>query len=267
MSNFFPIKHFNPQKKLGQNFIFSPIFAKSLIKSFAIPKSAHVIEIGPGFGALTTYLFQQTKHLILIEKDQKLHNFLLQIYQNTSKVQLWNENILTFDFNKLPVLKYYVVGNLPYNIATKILQILLFNYHRFRYLYLTFPIKVANRITAIDNKQSYLSIFSKIFCSKIIWLKPISKTVFNPQPKIESYALKFLLRKNPLINPRDFTNFFQFVKLIFQKRRKTLINNLSINDQKAVIFFLQQKKINLKIRAEDLSPKTIIALYFHLNKK
>ena len=113
------------KKSLGQNFLIDHNIAKKIISYSEIQENDYVIEIGPGKGILTEYILEKKpKKLILIEKDNKLSEDLSKRFND--KVRVLNQDILTVNENIFQR-ECVVIGNLPYNISTKILTNLIEN--------------------------------------------------------------------------------------------------------------------------------------------
>ncbi len=266
MEHFFPLKHFLPQKKLGQNFL-DQSTANALVAKFGLDSQQPVLEIGPGFGALTTALIKQSRPLFLLEKDSRLTKWLRQKYQPLSNIKIIQADLLTFDFVRLPAVKLTVVSNLPYNVATAILQKLFLAASHFNQLLLTFPLPVAHRILALNNKNSYLAICCALFCRQISQIAFLPRKAFTPVPKIDSLVLRFVLRTKPLLPLSVQSAFLSFVKLAFHHPRKFLINNLHPQfDRFQLLKVFQVQKWPSNLRAETLTMPQFLRLYNALKK-
>ncbi|GKT29162.1 Ribosomal RNA small subunit methyltransferase A, partial [Aduncisulcus paluster] len=108
------------QKSLGQNFLQDANIARKIVDSLKITENDSIIEIGPGQGALTKFILEAgPKSLTLVEKDRDLAPALEAEYPEAS-VEL--EDALKFDWAGLdPEKNWKIVGNLPYNVASKIM--------------------------------------------------------------------------------------------------------------------------------------------------
>ena len=258
----FFIKNFKPQKHLGQNFLHSPTFARDLITKLSLPLTMPILEIGPGFGAFSNVLLSNQHHLTVIEKDTRLFNYLSQKLSSKNLV-MFCADILKFDFRKLQADKYVVLSNLPYAIATRILKLLLNNYARFPHLFLAFPLDLGKRLLTLPNhtKANFLAIYCQIFCKKIEQIAFLSRTIFRPQPKIDSVFLHFVIRATPLLPARQFTSFVPFLKKAFRYKRKQLINNFPLEQRTIIQKFLKDCNLITTIRAEFLSIQQWIKLF------
>ena len=186
-----------PKKSLGQNFLHDKNIIYKIINAAKIRSNDVVLEVGPGTGNLTEFIVaQKPKKTFLKEKDETLAN-------NLEKRYLDNISIIKKDILKIPYdfffgKKFLILGNLPYNISTKILSDLCLNKNlNVSKMILMFQKEVAERILAnVDSKNySRITILSKwkYDIKKITDVKPNS---FFPRPKVHSTVLEFLPKKN-----------------------------------------------------------------------
>ena len=108
-----------PKKSLGQNFLIDNNIANKIINQISI-KEKVVLEIGPGYGILTDIIIEKKpKKIILIEKDDKVCEYLINKYRKIKNIEIFNTNILDYDFSHFS--KIILISNLPYNISTKLI--------------------------------------------------------------------------------------------------------------------------------------------------
>ena len=221
-----------PKKSLGQNFLNDKNIIVKIINASEISSNDEVLEVGPGTGNLTKFIIsQKPKKLYAIEKDENLANDLRKQYQN--KINIINKDILKIPNEFYSGKKFLVLGNLPYNISTKILSNwCLNNKLNVSKMILMFQKEVAERILAEVNSKEYgrITILSKwkFDIEKITDVKPNS---FFPKPKIFSTVLKFTPKKN-IHEIKDPKNLEKITKVFFSQRRKMIkkpINNLFKN--------------------------------------
>ena len=211
------------KKSLGQNFLIDKNILEKIVRSTNIEDKT-VLEVGPGTGNLTEYIFKKNpKKIIAIEKDNEFINILKKRFEN--KLDIINEDILKIDETKLSKEKLIVFGNLPYNISTEILIKWIINIEDvlwFENLVLMFQKEVGDRIISNYNNSKYgrLSILSnwKFEINKICDIKPNS---FFPKPKIDSSLLFFKPKKNyyKFKNPK---NLEKITRIFFNNRRKMI---------------------------------------------
>src|SRR2546421_4002453 len=114
----------NPKRRFGQNFLVDRGFAQRIIDAFHPQSDQTVIEIGPGRGALTTELIKKAGRVIAIEFDRDLVAQLRSKFSDSPNLELIKGDALAIDFcgTIQPAQQARVVANLPYNIATAVLQ-------------------------------------------------------------------------------------------------------------------------------------------------
>ena len=248
------------KKSLGQNFLIDANILEKITNTTNINNKI-VLEIGPGYGNLTSYLLKKKpKKIFVIEKDNDLVNELQNRFEN--QITIINDDILKIDETNLFKNKVTVFGNLPYNISTEILSKWIINLKDnfwFECLVLMFQKEVANRIIAEFNTSNYgrLSIISnwKLNIKKICDIKP---DAFSPKPKIDSSLLLFFPKKN-FIKINDPYNLEKVTRIFFNQRRKMLkkpFNQLFNGDQRV----LDKLKIDLTMRPQNLNLETYYQL-------
>ena len=143
------------KKSLGQNFLTDKNIIKSIVDIGIIEDNDVILEVGPGTGNLTEFIFKKNpKQIYAIEKDDNLVNFLNEKFEG--KIKIINEDILNFKINNISSEKFIIYGNLPYNISTQILTQWIVDQKQFgsiKKLILMFQKEVANRIIAKINSK------------------------------------------------------------------------------------------------------------------
>ncbi len=217
-----------PKKSLGQNFLLDKNVIEKIINSAKIKSSDIILEIGPGTGNLTKFIIaQKPKKIYLIEKDEILANALEKQYLN--KVKIIKKDILVIPYEFYSEKKFLILGNLPYNISTKILSELCLNKNLdVSKMILMFQKEVAERILADVNSKNYsrITILSKwkFDIKKIVDVKPNS---FFPKPKVHSTVLEFVPKKK-FHEIKDPKNLEKVTKVFFNQRRKMIKKPINI---------------------------------------
>ena len=244
---------FLPKKSLGQNFLINPNVGERIITSCDLTPTDIILEIGPGKGALTHSLSSCAKKVIAIEKDDHLAAQLKRTFANTN-VEVIHGDILKYPFDGLPN-NTKIVGNLPYNIATPIIEKVLNNRRKFNAFYMTVPLEYGQRIAAQPNSKSYgsFSCFVQYYADTKILFK-IKNSSFQPIPKVQSCFLQLDLLKEPKHKAQDEEGLFRIIRACFGQRRKTVQNTLStIFRKERTGELLQALDIDPKLRAENIS--------------
>ena len=245
-----------PKKKLGQNFLIDPIIIGKIFDSLCIEEKDNILEIGPGEGALSFQLNQMSKEYIGIEKDGELVKYL---EGKNKEIKIIHQDILKTNLSEFFDSKYRVIGNLPYNISTLIVEKIIEYRSKFIDIHLMLQKEFADRMLARPKQKSYgrLSVYTQLFFD-IHNLFDINKESFIPKPKITSSFIKLIPKDNTLIMNEDIKEFTDFVKIIFNNRRKKIINNLNIPPHTDLI--------NVNKRAEELEISEMLELYYNIKK-
>jgi len=259
---------FQFSKSLGQNFLIDGNILKNISKAGGITKEDFILEVGPGIGTLTEELALNAKKVVAIELDENLLPILDETLNAYDNVEIVHGDVLKIDLKKLIEDKLEggpikVVANLPYYITTPIIGKLLEENLNIDSIIVMVQKEVADRIVASPNNKEYgaLSLFINFYSHPEIILKA-PKTVFMPQPKIDSSVVKLTIKEElPDVN-RDV--FFKVVRSAFNKRRKTLLNSLSSGElgleKKVIKDTLEKANIPANIRAENLNIEDFIKI-------
>jgi 16S rRNA (adenine1518-N6/adenine1519-N6)-dimethyltransferase len=241
-----------PNKKLGQNFLINEYTINTILEILDIKQEDFVLEVGPGHGALTKNIVKKTKNYIGVEKDKNLSNLLKEKYKNN--IDIRNEDILKIDLKEIFLNNYRVVGNIPYNISTKLLMKCIENKDSISKIHFMMQKEFVDRVISCHGKKSYgrLSVLIQIFF-KVEKYIDINPSDFYPEPKIYSSFMSLTPLKNILLEEEEIKYFLSFVKEIFNTRRKKIKNCLNIDCE--VLYD------NIDKRAEELSIVEMIKLY------
>ena len=111
------------RKRFGQNFLHDDAIIDAIIAAISPQPDQHIVEIGPGRGALTAPLLAAGVQLDVIELDRDLAPLLVEQFKHANNLTLHNADALQFDYLPLAAdgKKKRIIGNLPYNITTPML--------------------------------------------------------------------------------------------------------------------------------------------------
>lgn len=255
---------FKFKKSLGQNFLIDKNFVDKII-DIADIENENVLEIGPGIGTITYEMAKIAKKVLAVEIDENLIPILQQNLEEFSNVKVINQDILKVDLKKLieeefSNQSFKVVSNLPYYITTPIIELLITSNFPCQDMTIMVQKEVAQRMVASANDKDYssLSVFVKFYSDAKI-LVNLPKTVFMPQPKIDSSILNLKLRIYD--ENVDQKKLFNLVRAGFNKRRKTILNSLSDVAKKDDLKIAFEKTgLRENLRAENLSIDDFIKL-------
>lgn len=258
---------FRPKKSLGQHFLRDPLIIERILAGAHFDRKATVLEIGPGFGALTFPLASLVQRVIAVEKDgtlaEKLKAGLSR--EGIGNVTLIHEDILNLDVAALSEERIEVIGNIPYNISSPLIERLIRNRHLIQRAVLTLQHELAARLTASPGNKQYGALTVLIqYHARLSQLLEVPRHAFYPKPKVSSAVVQFeFSRPHPRrADPEDF--FRKVVRAAFAHRRKTLINSLRGTfpswDVQRLLQAVQHCAIDPTRRAETLSIDDFINL-------
>lgn len=256
--------NFNFKKSLGQNFLIDKNFVDKIIDAADI-ENQNVLEIGPGIGTITYEMAKLAKKVVAIEIDQSLIPILDENLEEFDNAKVINQDILKTDLKKLVEEEFNgesfkVVSNLPYYITTPIIEMLITTGLPCENMTIMVQKEVAERMVADEKSKDYssLSVFIKFYTeAKLITNLP--KSVFMPQPKIDSTILNLKLRIYDENVNQDLL--FKLVRAGFNKRRKTILNSMSdVIEKDKLKEAFAKVKLAENLRAENLSLDDFIKL-------
>jgi 16S rRNA (adenine1518-N6/adenine1519-N6)-dimethyltransferase len=253
------------RKRFSQNFLQDVKIRRIIVDSAALQVGDHVLEIGPGRGAITEVLLAKNVRLTAVEVDRDLVLYLNKRFGDNPGFRLIEEDILNLDWSELLSQKQKIklVANLPYHISTP----LFFKFIQYRSSFESLTIMVQKELAQRfchdgrgKNLKNYgvLSVIAcNLFSAELICEVP--PTCFNPVPQVDSAVIRLLPRQVSLDQEKEF---FNFVKNSFNQRRKRFLGYLKKwnreffdNLNQKSIEFLQDK------RPENITPAQFLKLF------
>lgn len=223
---------FRPRKALGQHFLRDRGMIGEILSLSAIDPEEHVLEIGPGKGALTFPLAARVRHLIAVEKDPFLAEALRARLrdQGLGHVEVVTGDILTWDLagaRAAGAPGFLVMGNLPYNISKPVLERLLTLRAHVRRAVLMFQREVGERLTASPGGKAYGAMTLLVsYAARVRPLLTIPREAFHPRPKVDSMVVSLDFEAPYPRRAADELSLTRLIKGAFAYRRKTLLNAL-----------------------------------------
>lgn len=241
------------RKRFGQNFLHDENVIQKIIDAISPEATDHLIEIGPGQGALTRALANSGARLDCIELDRDLADHIARQFSQQPLVSVYQHDILKFDISTLSETEksLRVVGNLPYNISTPVMFHLLKNHTLVKDMIFMLQLEVIQRMTASVGEKNYgrLGLMVQYFC-EVEHLFNVPSSAFTPKPKVVSAVVRLRPHKSFPLIARDTECLQTVIRTAFNQRRKTLKNSL-----KAIISetILNELAIDATLRPENLS--------------
>ncbi len=225
------------KKKFGQNFLRDKNLLMKIVRESNI-ENKHVLEVGPGQGALTTFLASQAIDVIAYEIDESLKPILNEIQRNFPN--------LTVKYEDTPIL-FKLLETKKILTASLMIQK-----------------EVCNRLLATPNNKEYnaLSIILQ-YHAVVSKMMDVKRHMFYPVPNVDSAVIRIVKRDYPLLDEQKEVLFLSLVKEAFRQKRKTLVNNwfeaFSVPKEK-LIQFLEMNGYSKDVRAEALTKEDFIKL-------
>lgn len=248
------------RKRFGQNFLHDVGMIRRIVRAINPLESEHLVEIGPGQGAITAELLAGGCKLDVIELDRDLLPILHSMFADNPRFTLHQADALKFDFSSLQSQQQpmRLVGNLPYNISTPLIFHLLEHAPLIQDMHFMLQLEVVNRMAAEPGSKAWgkLGVMVQYHCrvDKLFEVPPES---FSPAPKVQSAIVRLQPRQQPLGDAGREKQLRRIVSAAFAQRRKTLRNNLrDIIDVQQ----LEQLEISPSARAETLSLQQFLAM-------
>ena len=247
-----------PRKRFGQNFLHDPGVIERIVRHIAPRPGQHLVEIGPGQGALTAPLLAAAGELEVVELDRDLIPGLRGL---GSGIHIHQADALRFDFRRLqraPDDHLRIVGNLPYNISTPLLFHLIEQIDCIADMHFMLQREVVERLAAGPGSKRYgrLSVMVQYHCAveKLLLVGP---GAFRPPPQVESAVVRLLPHARPPAQVSDYAAFAHLVNRCFAQRRKTLRRVLkdTLDEHR-----IRQAGIDPALRPENLSLAQFAAL-------
>lgn len=252
------IKYHRPRKRFGQNFLCDQNIIHNIVTAINPQTGEHIIEIGPGLGALTIEILKNIGQLKVIELDRDVIPKLAELCGDYGELEIFAHDALSFDFKSFGFDKIRVIGNLPYNISTPLIFHLLNQIEIIQDMHFMLQAEVVERLAAAPNTNAYgrLSVMVQYFC-RVENLFPVPPNAFNPPPKVNSAVVRLIPHAELPCVANDFNVLQDLVRLAFNQRRKTIRNSMQ-----TMVSAEQLESIGLdpKLRAENLTVEQFVEI-------
>lgn len=241
------------RKRFGQHFLHDQQVIQHIVNVIAPKTGEHLVEIGPGQGALTLPILKKVKRLDAVELDRDLIPQLKHRCSGKGELIVHQADALDFDYETLTSgsERLRLIGNLPYNISTPLIFHLLKFAPHIIDMHFMLQKEVADRLVARTASDAYgrLSIMAQYHC-QITLLFNVGREAFFPAPQVESSIVRFIPWRELPHRAADYAHFANVVRTAFSHRRKTLRNCLKTIVSDADWDNIQ---IDLHLRPEQIS--------------
>ncbi len=248
------------KKELGQHFLVDENLLGVIGRLAELDPADVVLEIGPGLGVLTTYLADRVSRVHAVELDRSLEPRLRETLGERANVALHFGDALRLDLAGLDPQATKLVSNLPYNVATPLVVESLDGLPAVGHWTVMVQREVADRFFAQPSTKAYgaVSVLVQLAAERA-GFHPVSRTVFQPRPNVDSALVAF--RRHEL--PDDFARVKRVVTAGFAHRRKQLANSLElagVADRDRAAQALTAIGRDASTRAEELAPTEFVEL-------
>jgi 16S rRNA (adenine1518-N6/adenine1519-N6)-dimethyltransferase len=248
-----------PKKRLGQHFLKDPNIAR--IVAEGVTEDDVVLEVGPGRGFLTAFLAHRARLVHAVELDPDVLPDLRHAVRSFGNVAIQEGDALRFDYGALDPAPNKLVANLPYNVASSLVLMLLEEVRGLDPLRFMVQLEVARRMAASPGTKDYAAYAALVqLHAEVRIAHRVSPHVFDPPPRVYSAVVEMERRRQGL-EPAEYRGVKELVLTAFRSRRKRLVNNLPGDVRERATRALVSMGFGSDARAEELSPEDFVALH------
>ena len=261
-----------PDRRFGQSFLVNQGALEAIVRVSGAGPGTAAVEIGAGLGNLTDLLAKAAEQVVAVELDQSFRAIHEEYFAGAENIRF-----VYGDFLELPLaqlmpegdwLERIVVGNIPFNITSRILMRLLGESEALDRAYILMQSEVADRLRAGPGSKRYSVLTAKLRCVFTMAVKfRISGRSFLPPPRVDSALVELRRHSRPLAtNPVERAEFFAMLDGAFGQRRKTVANALSHASggqwaRDDVAAQIARLGLDPRTRAEDLESAQLFELF------
>lgn len=246
-----------PSRGNGQNFLINPKPIDAIIAAGEVKPGDHVLEIGPGLGALTEALLQTGARVTAIEFDEKLAGYLTKNFKDNKNFTLIQGGVMEIATDEFlaDLGEYKVIANIPYHITSDIVRRFTDTKLKPKTMCILVQKEVAERLAAKPPNMSMLALFTQWF-ARVDYIATVPRSYFMPAPEVDSAVIRITPRteeeQSRGLTPEEQKNLFSLIKRGFSSPRKQIGNNIEHKSETS--------PIDLKRRAETLTHEEWITL-------
>lgn len=255
------MKQVRPKKNLGQHFLTDLSIARRIADTVDAYPDIPVLEIGPGMGVMTQYLYPKDREFKCVEIDAESVAYLHEAFPRL-RDNIIGDDFLRMDLNDVFGGRQFVLtGNYPYDISSQIFFKMLDNKELIPCCTGMIQREVALRIASEPGNKAYgiLSVLIQAWYDTE-YLFTVDETVFNPPPKVKSAVIR-MTRNSVTDLGCDERLFKRVVKTVFNQRRKMLrvsLRQIFNGDNQASPEFFQHELMTK--RPEQLTVQQFVEL-------
>ncbi len=252
----------SPSKRMGQNFLVDENFLDWMAREAKVQPGQKIIEVGPGFGALTRKLMEGGSELASIELDRKLCEWLKKNLVPKG-LRLIEGDACRVDMGGVfgKGVPFRFISNLPYSCGSVILADLLTLETMPTDMLVMLQKEVAQRLTAQCDSDDYGSLTVRVQASYVVDIaRGVPPSVFHPKPEIDSAVVRMRLRdKVPSHSERLALS--QLSRVAFAHRRKKMFKQVAaIFGEDATRSAMAGASVDPEIRAEKVTVRQFLRM-------
>ncbi len=264
------------KKRFGQNFLVDGHVIGKIINGSKITEDDLVIEIGCGIGSLTQELLENAGKVIAIEIDKNLIPIVQDTLKDYDNFEIINEDVLKVDIQQVIKDSGYksakVVANLPYYITTPIIMGLLEQDIDIESITVMVQKEVGERMSAKESTKAYgsLTCVVQYYCEPYL-VANVPVNCFMPRPNVDSAVIRLTKHTDKPVSVENEKEFFEFIKIAFSQRRKTLVNCIFSSNKfglskDEIGDLLEQCSYSRTARGESLTLSDFAKIYTEIQK-
>lgn len=252
---------YRAKKRLGQNFLKSKEIINRIVALVSDDDYCPIVEIGPGRGALTLALAKAGARVVAVEFDRDLIGYLTALLLNYPNVTIVKGDFLEQTPETLELDRFTLLGNLPYNITSPVIDWVLEYRSHLVEVVLMVQKEMAARLAAKPNSRNWspLSIVTQLSFD-VTQKFTVPPSSFRPSPEVDSAVVSMKPRSDEILVTEQFR---RVVEQSFKQRRKLLANNLApemVSDPVMIRDLIAELGWPEKIRAESLEVEQFLKL-------
>lgn len=248
--------------EVGQNFLIDPDVCEKIVSCLEAKEGEQILEIGSGAGSLSYFLSLGPAHAKLIDIDEGLVTKLQKDFQDNPFVEPSLGNAMRYDYASFDK----IIGNLPYYITTGLIETALLEAKKATRMVFMIQKEAANRLLAKPKEEDYTPFTIYLnYVAKVRRAFNVNRTCFSPAPHVDSTVLALDINQDT--HNEEAIKMYHFAQKMFLNRRKTILNNLKavVGDKAGEI--LEEAKIKITARPEELSAADYLRLLTIVNKR
>lgn len=261
-----------PSKKLGQNFLVDENFLDWIVKEAGAAPGEKIVEVGPGFGALTKRMLELGADVTAVEFDHRISEWLRSILVPKG-LKLIEGDACKVDFSRIhgAGVPFRLVSNLPYSAGTVVVAKLLEAEQPPEEMIIMLQKEVAMRLASKEGEEEYGALSVRAQAAyEVTLLRMVPPQLFYPKPEVDSCVLRMKKRADmPSFEFRKLLS--QITRLGFSQRRKKMVKQLaSVFGRENVDRAYLELEIPEAIRAERVSVekfKQLTGFFMELKNK